>query len=1412
MAYRLKFDADKSITAYADKAIADYSIAIRLEPKRASAYLGRSYVYLSQGRYGEAIADQTEAIRLDPKDPKAYYWRAFAYESKGDHDKAIADYTEAIRFDKKDTYAYGGRGNAYERKGDHGKALADFTEVIRLDPNDAGAYYARGAVFGNSHDYGRAISDFTEAIRLDPKDSDAYYARGFVRDENGDKDKALADFNDAVRLNPKNARAFDGRARVYQEKGEVDKAIADYSEAIRLDPMDSDAYWARGILRAHRRETDKAVADYTELIRLKPKLFEAFYNRGLAHCDKGDFDKAIADYTEAIRLEPNNSKAFYGRGVSQDCKGNSNEAIADLTEAIRLNPRDGESFHARGVARAHKGDKKAAIADLDSAISLASNNFKYRELRGALRIEHGDYDGGAIDLKAAIALDPQDQAATFENWPKKQITPEALRRGEEQVRQMLHDRPVMAKYGEKARALYQWAARKFAGEDMGQEIRWDGSEPLHAPSDCDCPRDGQPDRIRLRKSSADKPDNGKEHSFEELWMCAVFELYNASNTEGFARTYEAARRGEFTRDQYVMAQAIVESLTAEKTRSFYIHVYLPWTKEVRESTNPTLWRIACRANCRQKLMLPVEKHTDYWNDYANWFDMLSLEVWNVEKANAYVQKLKTEAVSNEEKADVLVCCGKEYDRLGATPDRVLALFDEAIRLDPKNVQAHIGRGRIIWCLRGHGFDDAIKEFSEAIRLEPGGADAYRERAEIYYKLLLSHCDNPNRDFDTQVAKALADFNAAIRLNSTDVAALVERGVVYDKTGDFEKALTDESEAIRIDPMNLDAYAQRSQIYREKGEASKANADAAELQRLSQKKGSDNGANAVPANAVAEKPAAAPVIHPLDVLAVFVPNALPNAPIYGPYLVEPDGNLLLPLYYGRVKVAGMTQDQAEEAVHQLLWQLIRDPQVFLKSAGRAKWLSGRAPAIPYRIIPDDSLKIFALIRPEEPIDGEFRVASDGTVDLGKTHGKVVMKGLTIDEAEKAIGKQLKNEDGVLVTLAGWEPEHASSAWPQAAEVAEMYFRAGDGIRLSAYGLLSDPEIVKRIGLTDSQRRTLLRAMAENELRGYTSPAAPIAGKEGEVTDQGIRNSKEARMRVEAALTPRQLHELKDLSLPKLAVQSMKDSETLKIILAEGGPQRLADVIRRRDELDDIARKDFQKAEEKSLERTLELLSESQKGTLREMLYNEWKPKSESPENIADFAGFKSYVANLRSANGYWGGTALYLADAKVREQLAFDREQEQRRQAIDTGFKTFVDTTLAEIEKLLPAQQATQFGSVRTKIDKANKDMHEQIAALLTPKQMSALREIVVRMHARNLRDNTERFDLDYRGIYFVNGYASYLDAIAATAQQRAAIVKIYAQLDEEIRQIDARTKTERLKLLTPAESQRLREEIDRNDW
>jgi tetratricopeptide (TPR) repeat protein len=57
---------------------------------RALAYVNRAGAYLNKGDNDRAIADASEAIRLDPKIAAAYVIRAGAYSNKGDNDRGIA--------------------------------------------------------------------------------------------------------------------------------------------------------------------------------------------------------------------------------------------------------------------------------------------------------------------------------------------------------------------------------------------------------------------------------------------------------------------------------------------------------------------------------------------------------------------------------------------------------------------------------------------------------------------------------------------------------------------------------------------------------------------------------------------------------------------------------------------------------------------------------------------------------------------------------------------------------------------------------------------------------------------------------------------------------------------------------------------------------------------------------------------------------------------------------------------------------------------------------------------------------------------------------------------------------------------------------------------------------------------------
>ena len=69
------------------------------------AYELRGLVRFEKGELDQAIADFTEAIRLDPRNSDAYVNRGAAWMSKHELDKALIDLNEVIRLDPHDSSA-----------------------------------------------------------------------------------------------------------------------------------------------------------------------------------------------------------------------------------------------------------------------------------------------------------------------------------------------------------------------------------------------------------------------------------------------------------------------------------------------------------------------------------------------------------------------------------------------------------------------------------------------------------------------------------------------------------------------------------------------------------------------------------------------------------------------------------------------------------------------------------------------------------------------------------------------------------------------------------------------------------------------------------------------------------------------------------------------------------------------------------------------------------------------------------------------------------------------------------------------------------------------------------------------------------------------------------------------------------
>jgi tetratricopeptide (TPR) repeat protein len=213
---------------------------------RVAAFISRGSVHLSRRDYDRAIDDYSEAIRLDPKYAIGFNNRGLAYLRKGKLDRAIEDYDEAIRLNPAYALALANRATARRIKGRIDLAIEDSDKAIGLNRRLAAAFFARADAYRDKAQWDfdaylaegvyedRAIADYDEGLRLEPNNAAAWRNRGFLQTKRQRYDRAIQDFDEAIRLDPGVAASFFNRAYALRFVGQYDRAIADYRKALTL--------------------------------------------------------------------------------------------------------------------------------------------------------------------------------------------------------------------------------------------------------------------------------------------------------------------------------------------------------------------------------------------------------------------------------------------------------------------------------------------------------------------------------------------------------------------------------------------------------------------------------------------------------------------------------------------------------------------------------------------------------------------------------------------------------------------------------------------------------------------------------------------------------------------------------------------------------------------------------------------------------------------------------------------------------------------------------------------------------------------------------------------------------------------------------------------------------------------------
>ncbi|MBI5260245.1 MAG: tetratricopeptide repeat protein [Bradyrhizobium sp.] len=334
-------------------------------------HLQRGEGYQGLEQYDRAIQDYTVALKYKPGSSKALSDRATAYSVLGNFDLALKDADAALRSDPGNALAYNAKGVALLRKGQFDPAIDAFSKGIALNPGMDALFTNRAAAWQSKDETDRALTDLDSALKLSPTNFLALSNRCHVWKVKHESGNALADCNQAIRLNPDHAVSFYNRANVLFELGELEKALADYGQAIRIDPSNAGAYAARGNVWRKKLNLDRAISDLNQAIKLNPKVVASYVTRGLIQEAQGDVHSARQSFRTALELPATVSTAGTG-GMYLDSFGDDQKVAKARLLAL------GEAgLVPAGPLYAAKPDEAKTAAISERRIALAIGNGAY---------------------------------------------------------------------------------------------------------------------------------------------------------------------------------------------------------------------------------------------------------------------------------------------------------------------------------------------------------------------------------------------------------------------------------------------------------------------------------------------------------------------------------------------------------------------------------------------------------------------------------------------------------------------------------------------------------------------------------------------------------------------------------------------------------------------------------------------------------------------------------------------------------------------------------------------------------------------------------------------------------------------------------------------------------------------------
>jgi eukaryotic-like serine/threonine-protein kinase len=216
-----------------DPAQAACNEAIKLGNAGAAGHICLARIDDGTGHYAEAVAEYQLALGLEPSNEDAAVHLATAYEHEGKITEAENAYQQAIQAHPNSKLAYNSLGIFYRERNEYDKALQMFGKVTQIAPDWYGTYVNIGAIYNDMGQFEKAIDPLKKSIAIRAS-YPGYVNLGMAYAGLKKWTDAVSAYQEAIKIDPQPYVTWGNLGGALYYGGQKAQSVAPYRKAVEL--------------------------------------------------------------------------------------------------------------------------------------------------------------------------------------------------------------------------------------------------------------------------------------------------------------------------------------------------------------------------------------------------------------------------------------------------------------------------------------------------------------------------------------------------------------------------------------------------------------------------------------------------------------------------------------------------------------------------------------------------------------------------------------------------------------------------------------------------------------------------------------------------------------------------------------------------------------------------------------------------------------------------------------------------------------------------------------------------------------------------------------------------------------------------------------------------------------------------